>query len=463
MKNEDFDNVFSANLPDFSNQRWKGVEQRLEIFDLKKRLKGLLYAIPLLSLLFMGVSGALYYKLGEAEKKMVFFEKQIAENPKKQLNDTIYNHVVMYDTIYKKIVVVPQIVYLQKDNNSNIENQNANELCFSNQNPNNIQNQTENDEKIINKKAGKQFVEKKSNALQSENTPNQKEQLSVIEPIINVPAENSKENKEEFKNNTAEIAKVEAKVEEKREAGTAEEKLVKAEEKSLKVEDLATKPSLINSEKAIQKAKVSFAQMMAPVKPKSLEIGAIGAFQMPLINNSEGGSGSQFGVRGIINYGKRNQIGLVLDFQKSGLRFINDSTDNNGIPDINLGNGEKIKKENVQQFSSYQFGAGLKFSPFKSTQWKPYFGLGWALQIPQNYIVRYEIEDVKGITTELTKTYEGSQPIIRNLLNGNIGVSYKINENFKAIAEIYSQSQLTQFRQTPIVLGSRFGIFYLIK
>ena len=65
MDEQDFDKLYGSKLPDFTSSDWRMMEGALDRHDLKRKLTRLMWALPVLGSLLLGVSATLFYQLKE--------------------------------------------------------------------------------------------------------------------------------------------------------------------------------------------------------------------------------------------------------------------------------------------------------------------------------------------------------------------------------------------------------------
>ena len=119
----DFDKLFGSNLPNFADKDWRNLEGQLNQHDLKKQFTRLLWALPALGGILMAISGILYYQLNQTRQHMRSLEDRLVSvyETKKASPEISPQKIVIYDTIYKQIVIRETIKEIQTEN-SNLVN-----------------------------------------------------------------------------------------------------------------------------------------------------------------------------------------------------------------------------------------------------------------------------------------------------------------------------------------------------
>jgi hypothetical protein len=104
MKNRSIDEEFSRQLPDASAKDWKQLENQLEVGDLKRKLRGMLWAFPLAIVTLTGFSGWQSYELSHTRQRLEQLEKvvklQKKLSPLDDRSDTVNQRMVVHDTVY---------------------------------------------------------------------------------------------------------------------------------------------------------------------------------------------------------------------------------------------------------------------------------------------------------------------------------------------------------------------------
>ena len=162
----DFDKLFGSNLPNFADKDWRNLEGQLDRHDLKKQFVKLLWALPALGGILMAISGILYYQLNQTRQQVKSLENRLVrvyEN-KKVEPEISPQKIVIYDTIYKQVVIRQMIREIQTENQDLTNN--LNNIYYQKYGENFTENQgvTEREKYIgINKLLGKKPILNASN------------------------------------------------------------------------------------------------------------------------------------------------------------------------------------------------------------------------------------------------------------------------------------------------------------
>jgi hypothetical protein len=204
--------------------------------------------------------------------------------------------------------------------------------------------------------------------------------------------------------------------------------------------------------------------------PKSVSVGILVGALKPMGEDFENGGGHDIGFRAVLGYHNRQGLerwGVVLDFQQSNLYFDNDKRERlghfgappNPKPSTNL------KRIEVPEFSFYNIGLGLRYNLLFNEKFKPYFGMNWNIQLPNQYNIDYQYEDLSKVSnTNISVS-------TMHLLGLNLGANLAISKRLIATGEMYYKSQLSSnssSNQNPFngtlpaqaILGGRVGISY---
>ncbi|MET3127998.1 hypothetical protein ABID42_003117 [Arcicella rosea] len=397
MDEQDFDRLFGSQLPNFAGSDWREMEGRLERRDLKRKITRLMWAIPSIATIMFGVSAVLYHYLNQTQQKLAALENRLVEVHAKYSSkpDTVFQKTVVYDTIYQKVFVTKTIV--QTPNSTENFTNNQNNAYF---------------EKYDNKTTGEQSLIEREKYMGLN-------KLNFKSPILYTSSLDKKNMIESFKS-------------------------VEIEEDSFITENHF---SLI---------------------PKSVSIGTLAGVQVPFGDFLERGGGSQLGFRTVLGYHNSKGLerwGIVIDAQKTNLFFENHKEEGFGPFDggsggmINPGGGKKpLKKVDVPEFCAYQVSLGLRYNLLFNQNFKPYFGVNWSVQIPNQYNINYYYEDPTN-----NQSTSNKQAAIANLLGGNVGATYQFSKHLLASAEMYYQTQALKNPNpldAPATLGARLGLFY---
>lgn len=204
--------------------------------------------------------------------------------------------------------------------------------------------------------------------------------------------------------------------------------------------------------------------------PKSISIGLMAGSLKPTGEDFEDGGGHDIGLRAVLGYHNRKGLerwGIVLDFQQSNLYFKNDKREKFGHfgtpptpkPSTN------IKKIEVPIFSFYNLGLGLRYNLLFNEKFKPYFGLNWNIQLPNQYNIDYQYEDL----SKISNTNVAISTM--HLLGANVGANLALSNHLIATGEMYYKSQLSNSSNgnlnplngtlpSQAILGGRVGISY---
>ena len=71
MEEQDFDKLYGSKLPDFTSADWRVMEGQLDRHDLRRKLTRLMWALPVLGGLLLGVSATLFYQLKQTQSNAV--------------------------------------------------------------------------------------------------------------------------------------------------------------------------------------------------------------------------------------------------------------------------------------------------------------------------------------------------------------------------------------------------------
>ncbi|MDZ7899669.1 MAG: hypothetical protein U5N85_16810 [Arcicella sp.] len=142
MDEQDFDKLYSSKLPDFTSSDWRAMEGALDRHDLKRKLTRLMWALPVLGGLLLGVSAMMFYHLKQTQDHVKNLENQLVSAfEKKHLKvEGISPPIIIHDTIYKHIVV-RQIVRENYPENTNDLTNNLNNIYYEKYDKTNTENQ----------------------------------------------------------------------------------------------------------------------------------------------------------------------------------------------------------------------------------------------------------------------------------------------------------------------------------
>lgn len=124
MDEQDFDKLYGSKLPDFTSTDWRMMEGALDRHDLKRKLTKLMWALPVLGGLLLGVSATLFYQLKQTQNHVKTLENQLVsiyEKKPSRIDEMPPPPIIVHDTIYKH-VVMKQTVRETTSDNSNLTN-----------------------------------------------------------------------------------------------------------------------------------------------------------------------------------------------------------------------------------------------------------------------------------------------------------------------------------------------------
>ncbi|GAB3918361.1 hypothetical protein [Larkinella terrae] len=96
MNDFDFDDQFARQLPDYSDREWSKVEERLERYELQRKLRWLTWLLPVVSGLLLGITGVIYYQLQETRQQL----DQLQENKRIVAERKLIRVDTVYRTVY---------------------------------------------------------------------------------------------------------------------------------------------------------------------------------------------------------------------------------------------------------------------------------------------------------------------------------------------------------------------------
>ncbi len=165
-KQDDFDKLFGSNLPNFADKDWRNLEGQLDRHDLKKQFTRLLWALPALGGILMAISGILYYQLNQTRQQVRSLENRLVSvyEHKNVLPEISPQKIMIYDTIYKQIVIRQTVKEIQTES-PDLTN-NLNNIYYQKYGENFTENQgiTEREKYVgINKLLGKNPIMNSSN------------------------------------------------------------------------------------------------------------------------------------------------------------------------------------------------------------------------------------------------------------------------------------------------------------
>ena len=400
MDEQDFDKLYGSKLPDFTSSDWRMMEGALDRHDLKRKLTRLMWALPVLGGLLLGVSATLFYQLKQTQNHVKTLENQLVnvyENKPSRADETPPLPIIVYDTIYKHIVM-RQIVREIVPENPNI-NHNSNNIYYEKYDKTNTENQVVLErEKFI----GLNELDAKAVVVNSTSIKNQKDFSTY---------------------------KVEA---------IPEDSLVENNHFSL-----IPKSVTIGVLGGIQQLEGDEFE-----HGKGFNMGFRTVFGY---NNSKGQE-----RWGIVLDVQRNSFLLGYDRKEKFDRF---GTPPNPKPLGGL--PPQVRKVEIPRFSSVQIGAGLRYNLLFSEKIKPYFGLNWSFQIPTHYDIEYSYEDPSISPQSIAKSQQSNVQLLGGNVGLSLALSKRFaigGELFyqSPISKITTASDVNM----PNAFGMRLGVSY---
>ena len=399
MDEQDFDKLYGSKLPDFTSSDWRMMEGALDRHDLKKKLTRLMWALPVLGGLLLGVSATMFYQLKQTQNHVKNLESQLVSVYEKKTTETegISPPIIVHDTIYKNIII-RQMVRETNPENTNLAN-NQNNIYYEKYDKTNTENQIVLErEKFIglNELAGKDAVEN----LVKMSTPND---FSTYKGI-KIP-----------------------------EDSLVEENHFSLIPKSVTISALGGVQQLQGDE---------FEQ------GKGFNLG----FRTVLgYHNSKGQE--RWGV--VLDLQQNNFL-LGYDRKEKFDRFGPPPN-----PRPNGGQTPPLKKVEIPKFSTVQIGVGIRYNLLFSDKIKPYFGVNWSFQIPTRYNVEYSFDDPTFSPQSIAKSQQSVMYLLGGNVGLNYQISNKFafgGEFFyqSPISKIANTSEVN----LPNALGGRVGVSY---
>ena len=400
MDEQDFDKLYGSKLPDFTSSDWRMMEGALDRHDLKRKLTRLMWALPVLGGLLLGVSATLFYQLKQTQNHVKTLENQLVnvyEKRPSRTDETPPPPIIVHDTIYKHIVM-RQIVRETTSENSNLTNP-SNNIYYQQYDKTNTENQIVLErEKFIglNELTGKDVV--------------------VNSTLMN--------NQKDFSTYKGE--------------NIPEDSLVEENHFSL-----IPKTVMVGVLGGVQQLEGDEFE-----RGKGFNIG----FRTVLgYNNSKGQE-----RWGIVLDVQQNSFLLGYDRKEKFDRF---GTPPNPKP--SGGFPPQVRKVEIPKFSSVQLGAGLRYNLLFSEKIKPYFGLNWSFQIPTHYDIEYSYEDPNISPQSIAKSQQSTIQLLGGNVGLNMVLSKRFNiggELFyqSPISKITNAADVNM----PNALGVRVGMSY---
>jgi hypothetical protein len=400
MDEQDFDKLYSSKLPDFTSSDWRAMEGALDRHDLKRKLTRLMWALPVLGGLLLGVSATMFYQLKQTQNHVKNLESQLVSAYEKKPSkvEEISPPIIVHDTIYKHIVIRQIIRETLPENTNNLAN-NLNNIYYEKYDKTNTENQIVLErEKFIglNELAGKDVV--------------------VNSTKMSKPKDFSSYKGEAFP-----------------EDSLIEENRFSIIPKSVTLSALA----------GVQQSEGDGFE-----RAKGFNLG----FRTVLgYHNSKGQE--RWGV--VLDFQQNNYF---LGYGKD--KFDHFGTPPNPKP--NGGQNSPLRKVEVP-LSSVQIGAGLRYNLLFSEKIKPYFGLNWSFEIPTHYDVEYSYEDPNINTQTIARSQQQMMHLLGGNVGLNVALSKRFalgGEVFfqSPISKITSTSDVN----ITNALGGRVGVSYRI-
>jgi len=402
MNEQDFDKLFGSQLPNLADKNWGKLQSKLQNFNLERRLSRLVWV-----LWGLGAFGGLMM----ATTGIMYY--QMAQNQQKVKNLENYlvaipkNNYLKLDTIHQKVIIHDTIYQTTIFHTKTIDGLKLNT---------NVVAQSQGNDNVYYQK--------------NETITNQESSVIERNKYLNLHLMNAKNTMfDKFKFTFKKIVN----------------------------------PDSLMEDSVIVVPKFSLI-------PATVTMGLTGGYQQSDGAIFQSGNGVELGFRTVFGYDNKNgqeRWGVVLDFHHYDLDFDVKEAEEGvvSIPKMLPQQTDAyVKGATVKSYSAYQLSLGLRYNLLFNNKFKPYFGLNWATQFPQDYIVDYLVEERVGKDERhKLQTYNANLPTILNIWGGNVGINYQISSRFSTGLEVYYQSQFTQSPNTPNLLGGRFGINYRLK
>ncbi len=400
MDEQDFDKLYGSKLPDFTSSDWRMMEGALDRHDLKRKLTRLMWALPVLGGLLLGVSATLFYQLKQTQNHVKTLENQLVnvyEKKPSRTDDTPSPPIIVHDTIYKHIVM-RQVVREIIPENPTLTN-NLNNIYYEKYDKTNTENQI---------------------VLEREKFIGLNE-LMGKDVVVNSTLAN---NQKDFSTYKLELI--------------PEDSLV--EENHFSIIPKSVTVGVLGGVQQLEGDEFEHG--------KGFNLG----FRTVLgYNNSKGQE-----RWGVVLDVQQNNFLLGYDRKEKFDRF---GTPPNPKP--NGGQASPLKKVEIPQFSTVQVGAGLRYNLLFSDKFKPYFGLNWSFQIPTHYDIEYSYEDPNISPQSIAKSQQSVMHLLGGNVGLNVALSkhFSIGGEFfyqSPISKITSASDVNM----PNTLGGRVGVSY---
>jgi hypothetical protein len=400
MDEQDFDKLYSSKLPDFTSSDWRAMEGALDRHELKRKLTRLMWALPVLGGLLLGVSAIVFYQLKQTQNHVKNLESQLvnAYEKKPPKVENVPPPIIVHDTIYKHIYV-RQIVRENYPSNTNNLANNLNNIYYEKYDKTNTENQT-----ILEREKFIGLNELEGKGVVSTNKMSSPRDFST------------------YKGETF-----------------PEDSLIEQNHFSL-IPKSVTLSAL---------AGIHQSQGDEDEKGKGFNFG----FRTVLgYHNSKGQE--RWGI--VLDIQQQNNF--LLGYNKKD-KFGRFGPPPNPRP--NTGQNPALRKLEIPRFSFVQIGAGLRYNLLFSEKIKPYFGLNWSFQIPTRYDIEYSYEDPNINMETIAKSQEMLQLLGGNVgLNVQLSKRFALGGEVFYQAPI-SKINLTQ-DVIPHALGGRVGVSYRI-
>lgn len=402
MNEQDFDKLFGSQLPDLADKNWGKLQGKLQNFNLERRLSRLVWA-----LWGLGIFGGL---MMAATGGMYYQMAQNQQKVKTLENRLVAVHPQDYlkqDTIHQKVIIHDTIYRTSIFHTKTIDGLKlSSKYITQNQGNDNV------------------YYQKNENTISQESTIIERNKYMGLQTL------NAK--KTVFKK-------------------------FKSTVKNIINPDSLSEDSVINVPKF-------------SLIPASVTVGLMGGYHQSDGGVFKSGDGLQLGLRTVLGYNNRDgreRWSVVLDFQKNDLNLERKEAEEGKmeVPSFLPQNSDsRVKGGAVKEFSTYQFGLGLRYNLLFSNKVKPYFGINWVAQIPNYYVVDYVIEERVGKEEiHQLQNFNANLPTIFNIWGGNVGINYQLSSRLSAGLEVAYQSQFIQTLTTPNLLSGRFGVNYRFK
>lgn len=447
--------------------------------EMKRRLRGLLWAFPFAFAALTGFSGWQSYELLHTRNRLEVLEKVVEAKKKNTtwdgISNTLHHRVVVYDTIYLTTVVrykaIPEsrnrgkelppglAKYPQETPNNPINpstvNLTANEIKFTS-NESDPQPQKE---RTMNSEQKQALKSEASSGVPDDRTSPGPTGTSNSVPVTSAePRESSDSMLRAITQATESFPNPEVRSQVKDfDSSNSSPKSVMAQETKYKIVVTDKEAPTVPQQSQTEQNKAR------KLKPLSIAAGVSAGLLSPLAEGIEESSrGVMAGLRLTMKYSSRWSV--VFDAQRNNMRFHQQGEYGHSfLPSIAPPNPQaKLHEAEVYEYSSWQFGLGAQYTVLDRFRWKPYVRLGWALQKPTHYLIEYKFVDANKEQIESYNTFR-NQPHIADIVQGAIGVSYALGERLTASGEATYQQQWGSSHQTPNLLGIKASVVYRLS